>query len=59
MKAFIEGGDGTDAEERRRVARELNEVLGTVGITVDHTLRRRLERFAPAVGGGSNANSSS
>ena len=47
VKAFIESADEDNMDERIQMARELNEMLGVVGVTVDHVLRKRLERFAP------------
>lgn len=44
VKELIEGTDG-DADERRRLAGELAILLRTVGIRVDHPLRKRLDKF--------------
>ncbi|KAJ3476684.1 hypothetical protein NLI96_g10992 [Meripilus lineatus] len=46
VKELLEG-EGGDVEERRRLAGELAIVLRTVGIKVDHPLRKKLDRFAP------------
>ena len=39
---------GGDEEERRRLAGELAIALRTVGIKVDHPLRKKLDKFLPA-----------
>lgn len=46
VKELLEG-EGGDVEERRRLAGELAIVLRTVGIRVDHPLRKKLDKFAP------------
>ncbi|KAF7796866.1 hypothetical protein EIP86_008051 [Pleurotus ostreatoroseus] len=44
-KQFLED-DKIDPEEKRRLATELAIVLKTVGIKVDHPLRKKLEKYA-------------
>jgi len=39
--------EGGDVEERRRLAGELAIVLRTVGIRVDHPLRKKIDRYIP------------
>ena len=54
VKELLEG-EGGDVEERRRLAGELAIVLRTVGIRVDHPLRKKLDRFAPQIPGITSA----
>ena len=46
VKELLES-EGGDEEERRRLAGELAVALRTVGIKVDHPLRKKLDRFLP------------
>ncbi|KAH9945583.1 hypothetical protein B0H21DRAFT_877329 [Amylocystis lapponica] len=46
VKELLESKGG-DEEERRRLAGELAIALRTVGIKVDHPLRKKLDRFLP------------
>ncbi|OBZ79871.1 hypothetical protein A0H81_00292 [Grifola frondosa] len=47
VKELLESKGG-DEEERRRLAGELAIMLRTVGIKVDHPLRKKLDKFLPA-----------
>ncbi|EKM60701.1 uncharacterized protein PHACADRAFT_246768 [Phanerochaete carnosa HHB-10118-sp] len=44
VKELLEG-ENSDADERRRLAGELAILLRTVGIRIDHPLRKKLDRF--------------
>ncbi|KAL5534664.1 hypothetical protein ACEPAG_1128 [Sanghuangporus baumii] len=45
VKELIESRDGDTLEERRKMAEETNDMLETVGIPVDHALRKKLDKF--------------
>lgn len=45
VKELIESKDPDTLEERFKMAQETNEMLGTVGIPVDHALRKKLDKF--------------
>ncbi|KAL5518546.1 hypothetical protein ACEPAH_228 [Sanghuangporus vaninii] len=45
VKELIESGDADTLEERHKMAEETNAMLGTVGIPVDHALRKKLDKF--------------
>lgn len=45
VKELLEGENG-DADEKRRLVGELAILLRTVGVRVDHPLRKKLEKFA-------------
>ena len=45
VKELIESKDSDSLEDRRKMAAELNDMLGTVGIPVDHVLRKKLDKF--------------
>lgn len=47
-KEFLEK-EGGDPDEKRRIAGELSIVLRTVGIKVDHPLRKKLEKYAESL----------
>lgn len=46
VKELLEG-ENCDADEKRRLAGELAILLRTVGIRVDHPLRKKLDKFVP------------
>ncbi|KAL5495696.1 hypothetical protein ACEPAI_1160 [Sanghuangporus weigelae] len=45
VKELIESRDADTLEERRKMAEETNDILETVGIPVDHALRKKLDKF--------------
>ncbi|OCB91193.1 hypothetical protein A7U60_g1602 [Sanghuangporus baumii] len=45
VKELIESRDTDPLEERRQMAEETNDMLETVGIPVDHALRKKLDKF--------------
>ncbi|KAI0793374.1 hypothetical protein C8Q75DRAFT_791738 [Abortiporus biennis] len=54
VKELVEG-EGGDVEERRRLAGELAILLRTVGIKVDHPLRKKIDRYIPLVAASSGS----
>lgn len=46
VKELLEG-EGYENDERDRIARELAILLRTVGVRIDHPLRKKLDKFLP------------